>query len=98
MGEKRFSPVEKILHRAEDHIEEWRRRNQAQKAEVEADSDSLWAEAKEREKLLTEAAREEQSHCRGPSRWLPGGTTSSSSSMRKRKRGRSKPSRARGIG
>jgi hypothetical protein len=52
MGEKLFSTIEKILQRAEDHIEDWRRRDQARKAEAEADRDKLWAEAKGREKLL----------------------------------------------
>jgi hypothetical protein len=59
MGEKLFSMVEKILHRAEDHIEEWRRRDQARKAEAEADRDKLWAEAKGREKLLAKTIGEE---------------------------------------
>ncbi len=62
MGGKRESMIEKILHRAEDRIEEWRRQDQARKAEAEADRDKLWAEAKEREELLTEAAREAESH------------------------------------
>ena len=58
MGGKRESMIEKILHRAEDRIEEWRRRDQARQAEVEADRDKLWAEAKEREELLADSARE----------------------------------------
>src|SRR3712207_4611496 len=62
MGGKHLSTIEKILHRAEDRIEEWRRQDQARKAEAEADRDRLWAEAKEREDLLTEAAREAESH------------------------------------
>jgi predicted nucleotide-binding protein len=61
MGGKRLSIIEKILHRAEDRIEEWRRQDQARKAEAEADRDKLWAEAKEREELLTEAARKAES-------------------------------------
>jgi hypothetical protein len=60
MVEKLFSPIEKILHRAEDHIEEWRRQYQARNAEAEADRDKLWAEAKEREKLLAKAIGEEE--------------------------------------
>ncbi len=48
MSEERLSTIEKILHRAEDRIEEWRRQDQARKAEAEADRDKLWAEAKER--------------------------------------------------
>jgi hypothetical protein len=62
MGGKRESMIEKILHRAEDRIQEWRRQDQARKAEAEADRDKLWAEAKEREEPLTEAAREAESH------------------------------------
>jgi hypothetical protein len=62
MGGMRESIIEKILHRAEDRIEEWRRKDRAWKAEAEADRDKLWAEAKEREDLLTEAAREAKSH------------------------------------
>ncbi len=62
MGGERLSTMEKILHRAEDRIEEWRGQDQARKAEAEADRDKLWAEAKEREEPLTEAAREAESH------------------------------------
>jgi hypothetical protein len=61
MGGKCESMIEKILHRAEDRIEEWRRRDQARQAEVEADRDKLWAEAKEREELLADGAREAES-------------------------------------
>jgi hypothetical protein len=62
MSEKRLSTIEKILHRAKDRIEEWRGQDRARKAEAEADRDTLWAEAKEREELLTEAAHEAQAH------------------------------------
>ena len=62
MGGKRKSMIEKILHRAEDRLEEWRRRYQARQAEAEVDRDKLWAEAKEREELLAERAREAKSH------------------------------------
>ncbi len=61
MGGQRESMIEKILHWAEDRIEEWRRRDQARQAEVEADRDKLWAEAKEREELLADGAREAES-------------------------------------
>jgi hypothetical protein len=60
MSKERLSTIEKILHRAEAHIEEWRRQDQARKVEAEADRDKLWAEAKEREEQLTEATREAQ--------------------------------------
>ncbi len=63
MGERRSSTIEKILHRAEDRIEEWRGRDLARKAQAEADRDKLWAEAKERREPQTEAAaRETESH------------------------------------
>ena len=61
MGGQRVSTIEKILHRAEDRVEEWRRRDQARQAEAEADRDKLWAEAKEREELLADGAREAES-------------------------------------
>jgi hypothetical protein len=61
MGRKRESMIEKILHRVEDRLEEWRRRDQARQAEAEADRDKLWAEAKEREELLADGAREAES-------------------------------------
>ena len=60
MGGKRVSTIEKILHRVEDHIEEWRRQDQTRQAEAEADRDKLWAEAKEREKLLAKTIGEEE--------------------------------------
>jgi hypothetical protein len=62
MVERFFSTIEKILHRAEDHIEGWRRRYQARNAEAEADRDKLWAEAKERETLLAKTIGEEEAH------------------------------------
>ena len=61
MGRKRLSTIEKILHRVEDRLEEWRSRYQARQAEAEADRDKLWAEAKEREELLADSAREGES-------------------------------------
>ena len=60
MSEKRLSAIEKILHRAEDRIEDWRRKDRARQADAEADRDKLWAEAKEREKLLAKTIGEEE--------------------------------------
>jgi hypothetical protein len=60
MVKKLFSTIEKIRHRAEDHIEEWRRQDQARNAEAEADRDKLWAEAKKRQKLLAKTIGEEE--------------------------------------
>ncbi len=62
MGGQRLSTIEKILHRVEDRLEEWRRRDQARQAEAEADRDKLWAEAKEREELLADGAHEAEPH------------------------------------
>jgi hypothetical protein len=41
MVKKLFSTIEKIWHRAEDHIEEWRRQDQARNAEAEAPQTAL---------------------------------------------------------
>ena len=59
MGDKRLSTTERIVHRIEEHIEEWRERDNALKGEAEANRDALWAEAAERERLLAEAIGEE---------------------------------------
>jgi hypothetical protein len=60
MGEHRTSRIERIVHRIEEHIEDWRRREAARAAEVEANRDHLWAEAAERERLLAEAMGKEE--------------------------------------
>ena len=60
MGEQRRSTMERILHRIEEHVEEWRREDAARQAEADANRDRLWAEAAEREKLLVEALGEEE--------------------------------------
>ncbi len=59
MGEQ--SRLERIIHRIEDHIEEWRKEDAARKMEAEANREKLWAEAAEREKMLVEAINEELS-------------------------------------
>src|SRR3954454_9752951 len=61
MGERRTSTIERILHRIEDHVERWREQDRARKAEVMAHREELWAEAAERQKLLTEAIADEES-------------------------------------
>ena len=58
MGERRIPMIEKILHRIEDHVEEWRRQDAARKAEAASQREELWAEAAERQKLLAEAIAE----------------------------------------
>lgn len=60
MNRQRTSMIERILHRIEDHVEEWRRQDRARKAEAAAQREKLWAEAAEREKLLTEAVASEE--------------------------------------
>lgn len=56
----RHTPITSLLHRIEEHIEQWRRQDAAYKAEAEANRDRLWAEAVERERLLKEAVSREQ--------------------------------------
>ena len=56
----RNTPVEKLVHRIEEHVEEWRKREASRRAEVEADRDERWAEARERENRLAEAVSQEE--------------------------------------
>ena len=60
MGEHRGSPIERILHRIEERLEDWRERDAAREAELDASRSRLWAEAAERERLLAEAVGEEE--------------------------------------
>jgi hypothetical protein len=60
MGEHRTSAIERILHRIEEHLEEWRKRDAALQAEADASRSRLWAEAAERERLLAEAVGAEE--------------------------------------
>jgi hypothetical protein len=55
MGEHRASAIERVLHRIEEHLEDWRKRDAALQAEADASRSRLWAEAAERERLLAEA-------------------------------------------
>jgi hypothetical protein len=43
MSERRTSMIERVLHRIEDHVEEWRRQDAACKAEVASQREELWA-------------------------------------------------------
>ena len=61
MGERRESMIERVVHRVEEHIEEWRKRDAAREAEADAHRDQLWAEAAERERMLAEFIGEEES-------------------------------------
>ncbi len=65
MREQRTYAIERILGGINERIEDWRRRDAARKAAVDADRDELWAEARaeavEREKrLLAEVIGEEE--------------------------------------
>ena len=62
MGEQRPSAIERILQRIEEHIEDWRKRDAALQAEADASRNQLWAEAAERERLLSEAVGAEEAH------------------------------------
>ncbi|QYJ15453.1 hypothetical protein Rxycam_01276 [Rubrobacter xylanophilus DSM 9941] len=50
----RHTPLTNLLHRIEEHIEQWRRQDAAYKAAAEANRERLWKEARERERLLKE--------------------------------------------
>jgi hypothetical protein len=60
MGEHRGSPIERILHRIEERLEDWRKREATLQAEADASRSRLWAEAAERERLLVEAVGAEE--------------------------------------
>ena len=60
MGEHRGSPIERMLHRIEERVEDWRKRDADLHAEAEASRSRLWAEAAERERLLAEAVGAEE--------------------------------------
>jgi hypothetical protein len=60
MGEHRGSPIERMLHRIEDYLEDWRKRESAFQAEADEGRSRLWAEAAERERLLAEAVGAEE--------------------------------------
>jgi hypothetical protein len=59
--------IERIVHRVEEHIEQWRRQEAARAAEAEANRDQLWAAAAERERRLAEIIGEEEEAGRGSS-------------------------------
>jgi alkanesulfonate monooxygenase SsuD/methylene tetrahydromethanopterin reductase-like flavin-dependent oxidoreductase (luciferase family) len=63
MGKHRGSPIERVLHRIEERLEDWREREAALQAEADASRSRLWAEAAERERLLAEAVGAEET-CR----------------------------------
>ncbi len=60
MGERHSPAIERVLHRIEEHLEDWRKRDAALQAEADASRGRLWAEAAERERLLAEAVGAEE--------------------------------------
>src|ERR687890_2858253 len=60
MGKHRGSPIERVLHRIEERLEDWREREAALQAEADSSRSRLWAEAAERERLLAEAVGAEE--------------------------------------
>jgi hypothetical protein len=60
MSEHHASAIERVLHRIEEHLEDWRKRDAALQAEADAGRSRLWAEAAERERLLAEAVGAEE--------------------------------------
>ncbi|MEJ7815042.1 MAG: hypothetical protein WKF53_07690 [Rubrobacter sp.] len=60
MGEHHTSAIERMLHRIEEYLEDWRKRDSALQAEADASRSRLWAEAAERERLLAEAVGAEE--------------------------------------
>ena len=60
MGERRTTMIERMVHRVEEHIEEWRKRDVARHAEAEANRDQLWTAAAERERMLAEIIGKEE--------------------------------------
>lgn len=60
MSERRIPMIERIVHRVEEHIEEWRKRDAVHHTEAEANRDRLWAAAAERERRLAEIIGEEE--------------------------------------
>ena len=60
MDERHSSAIERVLHRIEEHLEDWRKRDAALQAEADASRGRLWAEAAERERLLAEAVGAEE--------------------------------------
>lgn len=58
--ERTGGAIERMLGKVEDRVEEWRQKDQARKAQAEADRDQRWEETAERERLLAEQMKEEE--------------------------------------
>ena len=57
---ERDNPLERLLYRVEENIEESREAARARHAEAEAEREELWAEAAERERLLAQEIEREE--------------------------------------
>jgi len=64
MSHRRTPTIERILHRIEEQVEQWRKQDRAHKAEAAAQREKLWADAAERERLLPEAIAQEEEAAR----------------------------------
>ena len=60
MSDQRESSIERILHRVENRVEEWRSQKQTRLENVEAQRNDLFEEAAERERRLAEAIGQEE--------------------------------------
>jgi hypothetical protein len=58
---RREGSIERLLHRIESRIEEWRGRLDSRERELQTHREMLWMEAAEREKLLVRILGEEES-------------------------------------
>lgn len=56
----RESYIERLLHRIEQHMEDWQHRTTLREEELQAHRSMLWAEGAEREKLLVQQVAEEE--------------------------------------
>lgn len=52
--------MEKLLHRVEENVEEFREEKRDRQDRAEADRDELWAEAAERERFLAQEIKHEE--------------------------------------
>lgn len=60
MSDQRESAMERIVHRVEGRLAEWRRQKQDRLESVESQRSELFEEAAERERRLAEAIRQEE--------------------------------------
>lgn len=56
----RESYIERLLHRIEQHMEDWQHRTTMREEELQAHRSMLWADGAEREKMLVQQVAEEE--------------------------------------